>query len=121
LFRARLILHERVRTVFGQSLAFARRTGYFRTRKLKVVLDTTYVLGRGAVKDTYNLLADGITRLARALATGTHSKTRRSGRGSTTWGAISARLLRERRALTGTIPKPDKCLWKAWLRMRIAC
>jgi hypothetical protein len=73
LFRARLILHERVRTVFGQSLAFARRTGYFRSRKLKVVLDTSYVLGRGAVKDTYNLLADGITRLARALAAGTHS------------------------------------------------
>jgi hypothetical protein len=73
LFRARLILHERVRTVFGQSLAFARRTGYFRSRKLNVVLDTTYVLGRGAVKDTYNLLADGITRLARALAAGAHS------------------------------------------------
>jgi transposase len=73
LFRARLILHERVRTVFGQSLAFARRTGYFQSRKLKVVLDTTYVLGRGAVKDTYNLLADGITRLARALAAGAHS------------------------------------------------
>ena len=73
LFRARLILHERVRTVFGQSLAFARRTGYFRSRKVKVVLDTTYVLGRGAVKDTYNLLADGITRLARALAASAHS------------------------------------------------
>src|SRR5215213_5867958 len=73
LFRARLLLHERVRTVFGQSLAFARRTGYFRSRKLKVVLDASYVLGRGAVKDTYNLLADGITRLARALAAGTHS------------------------------------------------
>jgi Transposase domain (DUF772)/Transposase DDE domain len=73
LFRSRLILHERVRTVFGQSLAFARRRGYFRSRKLKVVLDTSYVLGRGAVKDTYNLLADGITRLARALAAGTHS------------------------------------------------
>ena len=120
LFRSRLILHERVRTVFGQSLAFARRTGYFRSRKLKVVLDTSYVLGRGAVKDTYNLLADGITRLARALATGTHSNPE-EWRGSTTWGATSARLLRERRALTGTIPKPGKCFWKAWLRMRIAC
>jgi hypothetical protein len=64
LFRARLIIHERVRTVFGQSLAFARYTGYFHSRKLKVVLDTTYVLGRGAVKDTYNLLADGITSFA---------------------------------------------------------
>ena len=73
LFRARLILHERVRMVFGQSLAFARRTGYLRSRKLKVVLDTTYVLGRGAVKDTYNLLADGIVNLARALAADTYS------------------------------------------------
>lgn len=72
LFRARLILHERVRAIFQKSLAFARRTGYFRSRKLKVVLDTTYVLGRGAVKDTYNLLADGITKLARTLAAGTH-------------------------------------------------
>ena len=31
-------------------------------------MDTTYVLGRGALKDTYNLLADGIIKLARALA-----------------------------------------------------
>jgi hypothetical protein len=68
----RLTLHERVRAVFQKSLAFARQTGYFRSRKLKVVLDTTYILGRGAVKDTYNLLADGITRLARALAAGNH-------------------------------------------------
>ncbi len=73
LFRARLVIHERVRAVFQHSLAFARRTGYFRHRKIRAVLDTSYVLGRGAVKDTYNLLADGITRLARALAAGAHS------------------------------------------------
>jgi hypothetical protein len=72
LFRARLILHERVRAIFQKSLAFARQTGYFRSRKLKVVLDAAYILGRGAVKDTYNLLADGITKLARALAAETH-------------------------------------------------
>ncbi|HLE82447.1 MAG TPA: transposase, partial [Dehalococcoidia bacterium] len=34
----------------------------------KVVLDTSNILGRGAVKDTYNLLADCIVRLSRALA-----------------------------------------------------
>ncbi len=68
LFRARLIIHERVRAVFQKSLSFARHTGYFRSRRLKVVLDTTYVLGQGAVKDTYNLLADGIVMLARELA-----------------------------------------------------
>ncbi len=35
---------------------------------MKVVLDTTPVLGHGAVKDTYNLLADGIKKLIWALA-----------------------------------------------------
>lgn len=35
---------------------------------MKVVLDTTPILGRGAVKDTYNLLADGIKKLVWALA-----------------------------------------------------
>lgn len=73
LFRARLILHDRMRVIFQKSLDFGRHTGYFRSRKLKVVLDTTYILGRGAVKDTYNLLSDGIVSLARTLAAETHS------------------------------------------------
>jgi len=37
-------------------------------RKLRAVLDTTYILGRGAVKDTYNLLADSMRQLLKALA-----------------------------------------------------
>src|SRR3990172_11463385 len=35
---------------------------------MRVVLDTPAILGRGAVKDTYNLLADGIKKLVWALA-----------------------------------------------------
>ena len=35
---------------------------------MKVALDTTNILGRGAVRDTYNLLADGIVKLLRALS-----------------------------------------------------
>jgi hypothetical protein len=35
---------------------------------IKLALDTTHILGRGAVKDTYNLLADGIVQVLRALA-----------------------------------------------------
>jgi len=35
---------------------------------MKVAMDTTYILGRGAVKDTYNLLADSIVQVVRALA-----------------------------------------------------
>ena len=34
---------------------------------MRVALDTTNILGRGAVKDTYNLLADGVVKLMRAL------------------------------------------------------
>ncbi|MCC7371081.1 MAG: transposase, partial [Chloroflexi bacterium] len=54
-------------------LELAKRRGKLRTqsgeqRKLKVALDTTNILGRGAVKDTYNLLGDGIVQLARELA-----------------------------------------------------
>lgn len=68
-FRAQLILHDKVREVFEQSLRLAREQGYLkRGRGMRVALDTTYILGRGAVKDTYNLLADGIVKLMRALA-----------------------------------------------------
>ena len=69
MFRAQLILHDKVREVFEQSLRLAREQGYLkRGRGMKVAMDTTYILGRGAVKDTYNLLADGIAKLMRALA-----------------------------------------------------
>ena len=69
MFRAQLILHDKVREVFEQSLRLAREQGYLkRGRGMKVAMDTTYILGRGAVKDTYNLLADGIVKLMRALA-----------------------------------------------------
>ena len=67
-FRAQLILHDKVREVFESSLRLARESGYLKRRGMKVALDTTNILGRGAVKDTYNLLADGIVKLARALA-----------------------------------------------------
>ena len=67
-FRAQLILHDRVREVFESSLRLAREWGYLKKRSMKVALDTTNILGRGAVRDTYNLLADGIVKLMRALA-----------------------------------------------------
>ena len=69
LFRAHLILHDKIRAVFQRSLQFARETGYMKSHHhMKIALDTTYILGRGAVKDTYNLLADGIVQVVRALA-----------------------------------------------------
>jgi len=67
-FRAQLVLNEKMRAVFQRSLEYARQSGYLKKHKMKVVLDTTYILGRGAAKDTYNLLADGVRQLLRELA-----------------------------------------------------
>ena len=67
-FRAQLILHDKVREVFESSLRLARESGFLKGRGMRVALDTTNILGRGAVKDTYNLLTDGIVKLLRALA-----------------------------------------------------
>jgi len=72
LFRSQLILNEKMRAIFERSLEIAKETGYFKSRKLRVVLDTSNILGRGAVKDTYNLLADGVRKLAMTLAKAAH-------------------------------------------------
>jgi hypothetical protein len=69
LFRAHLVLHDGVRTLFEQSIAEARRAGLLKGGALRIALDTKPILGRGAVEDTYNLLATGIQQLVRALAT----------------------------------------------------
>jgi len=69
LFRAQLVIHDRARQMFRRSLQKAKESGFLRRRKkLHAAVDTMAILGRGAVKDTYNLLADGIAKLARVLA-----------------------------------------------------
>jgi transposase len=69
LFRAQLIVNDKARAIFEASLAQARRVGRLKADgKMRAALDTTYVLGRGAVRDTYNLIGDGIVSLSRVLA-----------------------------------------------------
>jgi transposase len=68
LFRAQLVVNEKKRMIFQRSLEYAKQVGYMKKGKLREVLDTSKILGRGAVKDTYNLLADGIVQLIRWLA-----------------------------------------------------
>lgn len=75
-FRTRLHVNEGFRTLFlRQSLTVAVRSGLLKTgdteEKLQALLDTTPILGRGAVKDTYNLVGDGIMALCRALSKAT--------------------------------------------------
>jgi transposase len=60
LFRAKLVVHEQYGQIFEASVSACRRAGLLKRRKLDVAIDTTPVLGRGAVKDTYNLLSDQI-------------------------------------------------------------
>ena len=66
-FRAQLVVHEEQGKIFRRSLDLAKKRGRLRG-KLRLALDTTNILGRGAVKDTYNLLADAIVLVLRALA-----------------------------------------------------
>ena len=68
LFRAHLILHDEVRSVFRSSIVEAKRSGILKGNALRIAVDTKPIEGRGAVLDTYNLLAAGIRQLATALA-----------------------------------------------------
>jgi hypothetical protein len=67
-FEAKLVLHEKGEALLKKSIEEARRAGYLKSRKIRVALDTTPILGKGAVRDTYNLLAEGIVQLACRLA-----------------------------------------------------
>ncbi|GAG26713.1 unnamed protein product, partial [marine sediment metagenome] len=68
LFRAQLVIHEQAGAIFRRSLAYARETGYLKGRQSRLAVDSTLILGRGAVEDTYNLIAHGIAKLCRVLA-----------------------------------------------------
>lgn len=67
LFRAKLVVHERFGDLFEKSVEACRQAGLFRRRRLEVAVDTTPVLGRGAVKDTFNLISDQIRTLVREV------------------------------------------------------
>lgn len=68
LFRSHLILHDAVLTIFQRSIETAKEAGLLKGGPLRIALDTKPILGRGAVEDTYNLLATGIRGLCKALA-----------------------------------------------------
>jgi hypothetical protein len=59
------VLHEMEEPILKKSIAEARRAGHLQNRKIRVALDTTPILGKGAVQDTYNLRGEGIEILGR--------------------------------------------------------
>jgi transposase len=62
-FRAQLILHEATGQIFDRGIEACRAAGLLKRTTLSAAIDTTPVLGRGAVLDTYNLVSDGIRQV----------------------------------------------------------
>lgn len=68
LFRAKLILHEEYQQLFQASIDACLKAGLMKRQKLEVAIDTTPVFGRGAVKDTFNLISDQIRNVVKEVA-----------------------------------------------------
>jgi IS5 family transposase len=62
LFRSKLVLNEAYQQIFNKSIEVCREAGLLKRSKLRAAIDTTPILGRGAVKDTFNLVSDQIRR-----------------------------------------------------------
>ena len=62
-FRAQLVLHEATGQIFDRGVEACRAAGLLKRTTLSAAIDTTPILGRGAVRDTYNLVSDGIRQV----------------------------------------------------------
>jgi len=72
-FRARLLTNHKEKILFRKTLELAKEAGLIKS-KIDQVIDSTPILGAGAVKDTYELIRDGIKKVISLL-----DKKRRSG------------------------------------------
>ena len=59
-FRAQLVLQEATGQIFDRGVEACRAAGLLKRTTLSAAIDTTPILGRGAVRDTFNLVSDGI-------------------------------------------------------------
>ncbi len=94
LFRTQLILHGKMQAVFKRSLEHARESGHLKGRRMKLALDTTAILGRGAQRDAYNLIGDGCRLLIGALS-------ELDGRNAADWAAAEGYALHAAKSLKG--------------------
>src|SRR5690606_13085512 len=67
-WRARLLLHKKEGVAFERMIRRATREGLL-PKRLTIALDSSPVRGRGAVKDTFNLISDGVRAAVRDIAT----------------------------------------------------
>jgi len=67
-FRAQLVIHERLQWLLQKSINEAKEKGLLKDKELIAAIDTKPIVGRGAVKDTINLIASAMLILSRAQA-----------------------------------------------------
>ena len=68
MFRNQLIIHEKAKMIFAQGLNFLAQKGFTKKNKKTFAIDTTPIFGRGAVEDTFNMLAEGLRQTLNVLA-----------------------------------------------------
>lgn len=68
MFRARLVVKDQLEKLFDRALQHAKDLGILKGDKLKLLIDTRPIVGRGAVEDTVNLLARSLGRILALLA-----------------------------------------------------
>jgi transposase len=68
LFRNQLILHKEAKLIFHKGIEYLRKQGFVKRHKIRLALDTTPIFGKGAVEDTFNMLAEGLRQVLRVLA-----------------------------------------------------
>lgn len=72
-FRARLLINKKEKMIFKKTLQLAKEAGLLK-KKVDQVIDSTPMLGAGAVKDTYELIRDSIRRVLSLVDKKTKSK-----------------------------------------------
>ncbi len=68
LFRNQLILHKEAKLIFQKGIEHLRKQGFIKRHKIRLALDTTPIFGKGAVEDTFNMLAEGLRQVLWVLA-----------------------------------------------------
>jgi len=72
-FRARLLINHKEKMIFKKTLELAREAGLLK-KEVDQAIDSTPMLGAAAVKDTYELLRDGIRKIFSLVDKKTKSK-----------------------------------------------
>ena len=68
-FRERMIAHDLDRALLDRTVTLAKQTGHFGWQALRAALDSSPLVGRGRVEDTWNLLGRALRTVVTCAAT----------------------------------------------------